>query len=92
MYVDYKTQKRTPKASAHWYSNVIAANGLVKQSKGRVGEEFVGEMEKRGQLEWVKSCRDEEMKVVSHGHGLASHRMLVLLVLVLSFLCYAMYM
>jgi len=93
VYVDYKTQKRTPKASAHWYSKVIAANGLVKQS-GRVGEEFVGEMEKLGQLDWVKSCRDEERRVVSHGHGhgLASHQMIVVLMLIVTFLCYTMLM
>lgn len=29
VYVDYKTQKRTPKASAYWYSKVIKDNGLV---------------------------------------------------------------
>ena len=28
VYVDYGTQKRTPKESAHWYSSVINANGL----------------------------------------------------------------
>ncbi|MFN9993967.1 MAG: family 1 glycosylhydrolase, partial [Phycisphaerales bacterium] len=28
VYVDFATQKRTPKLSAHWYSNVIATNGL----------------------------------------------------------------
>lgn len=28
-YVDYPTQTRTPKASAHWYRNVIARNGLT---------------------------------------------------------------
>jgi len=28
VYVDYATQKRTPKKSAHWYSAVIARNGL----------------------------------------------------------------
>jgi beta-glucosidase/6-phospho-beta-glucosidase/beta-galactosidase len=89
VYVDYKTQKRTPKASAHWYSKVIAANGLVKQS-GRVGEEFVEKLEKLGQLDWVKNCRDEERRVVSHGHGLASHQMIVVLMLIVTFLCYTM--
>lgn len=29
VYVDYKTQKRTPKASAFWYSKVINENGLI---------------------------------------------------------------
>ncbi len=29
VYVDYPTQKRTPKASAKWYSEVIARNGIV---------------------------------------------------------------
>ena len=28
VYVDYETQQRTPKESAHWYSGVIKANGL----------------------------------------------------------------
>ena len=28
VYVDYATQQRIPKSSAHWYSGVIAANGL----------------------------------------------------------------
>lgn len=28
VYVDYQTQQRTPKESAHWYSGVIEANGL----------------------------------------------------------------
>jgi beta-glucosidase len=28
IHVDYETQKRTPKESAHWYSQVIKANGL----------------------------------------------------------------
>ncbi len=29
VYVDYKTQKRTPKESAFWYRNVITANKLA---------------------------------------------------------------
>lgn len=29
VYVDYKTQKRIPKSSAYWYSQVIHDNGLV---------------------------------------------------------------
>jgi len=29
VYVDYKTQKRTPKASAYWYGKVIKENGLI---------------------------------------------------------------
>ncbi|MBA3073652.1 MAG: beta-glucosidase [Anaerolineae bacterium] len=29
VYVDYKTQKRTPKASAYWYGKVIKDNGLA---------------------------------------------------------------
>lgn len=29
VYVDYKTQKRIPKASAYWYGKVIKENGLV---------------------------------------------------------------
>ncbi|MHB8087590.1 MAG: GH1 family beta-glucosidase [Anaerolineaceae bacterium] len=29
VYVDYKTQKRTPKASAYWYGKVIKDNGLI---------------------------------------------------------------
>lgn len=29
-YVDYRTQERIPKASAHWYRDVIARNGLAK--------------------------------------------------------------
>ncbi len=29
VHTDYKTQKRTPKQSARWYSNVIQRNGLV---------------------------------------------------------------
>jgi beta-glucosidase len=28
VHVDYQTQKRTPKDSAHWYSNVIKTNGI----------------------------------------------------------------
>lgn len=28
VHVDFKTQKRTPKASAHWYAGVIQRNGL----------------------------------------------------------------
>jgi beta-glucosidase len=28
VHVDYDTQKRTPKESAHWYSRVVASNGL----------------------------------------------------------------
>src|SRR5262249_15361452 len=28
VYVDYRNQRRTPKASAHWYSGVIAQHGL----------------------------------------------------------------
>jgi beta-glucosidase len=28
VHVDYETQTRTPKDSAHWYRNVIARNGL----------------------------------------------------------------
>jgi beta-glucosidase len=28
VYVDYATQRRTAKSSAHWYSGVIARNGL----------------------------------------------------------------
>jgi beta-glucosidase len=28
VYVDFATQRRIPKASAHWYTQVIAANGL----------------------------------------------------------------
>jgi beta-glucosidase len=28
-YVDFKTQKRTPKMSAHFYREVIARNGLA---------------------------------------------------------------
>jgi beta-glucosidase len=31
VHVDYGTQQRTPKASAHWYRQVIAANGLADQ-------------------------------------------------------------
>jgi beta-glucosidase len=27
IYVDYRTQKRTPKDSAYWYSEVIKSNG-----------------------------------------------------------------
>jgi len=27
-YVDYRTQARTPKASAHWYREVAARNAL----------------------------------------------------------------
>jgi len=91
VYVDYQTQKRTPKASAYWYRDVIEANGLVKKSSGRVGEEFVGQLQTRGQLEWVQSCREEERKV-SHSHGLLSHRMMVLLMLILSFFCYSILM
>lgn len=30
IYVDYETQERTPKASYHWYSNVIQNNGLTE--------------------------------------------------------------
>ncbi|MRS05188.1 glycosyl hydrolase family protein, partial [bacterium] len=29
VYVDYKTQKRTPKTSAYWYGKVIKENGLI---------------------------------------------------------------
>jgi beta-glucosidase len=29
VYVDYETQRRIPKASARWYQQVIAANGLT---------------------------------------------------------------
>ena len=28
VYVDFETQERVPKASAHWYREVIAANGI----------------------------------------------------------------
>ena len=28
VHVDYATQKRTPKASAQWYREVIARNGI----------------------------------------------------------------
>ncbi|HUP26809.1 MAG TPA: family 1 glycosylhydrolase, partial [Chloroflexia bacterium] len=28
VYVDYPTQRRTPKDSAKWYSQVIARNGI----------------------------------------------------------------
>ena len=28
-YTDYKTQKRTPKLSAHWYSAVMRLNRIV---------------------------------------------------------------
>ncbi len=28
VHVDYRTQRRTPKLSAHWFSRVVAANGL----------------------------------------------------------------
>jgi beta-glucosidase len=28
-YVDFKTQRRTPKLSAHFYKEVIARNGLA---------------------------------------------------------------
>ena len=28
VYVDYETQARIPKASAHWYSRVIAENAI----------------------------------------------------------------
>jgi len=97
VHVDYNTQQRTPKASAHWYSQVMVANGLVKPCGKRVGEEFVGEMEKRGQLSWVQSCRDEERKLMTtlthaHGHGLASHQMLVALMLIVTLLSYTMMM
>ena len=30
IHVDYDTQKRTPKLSAHWYSDVIAQNGVTE--------------------------------------------------------------
>src|SRR4051812_7017617 len=30
VHVDYETQQRTPKDSAHWFSQVIARNGLVR--------------------------------------------------------------
>jgi len=37
VYVDYQTQKRTPKASAHWYKDVIATNGAsIKPRSPRV--------------------------------------------------------
>jgi beta-glucosidase len=29
VWVDYETQERLPKASAHWYRDVIARNGLA---------------------------------------------------------------
>jgi beta-glucosidase len=29
-YVDYETQARTPKASAHWYARVVAANAVAE--------------------------------------------------------------
>jgi beta-glucosidase/6-phospho-beta-glucosidase/beta-galactosidase len=95
VHVDYKTQQRTPKASAHWYSQVMVANGLVKPCGGqRVGEEFVGAMQKRGQLEWVDGCREEERKMMvhHHGHGLASHQMIVALMLIVTLLSYTMMM
>jgi beta-glucosidase/6-phospho-beta-glucosidase/beta-galactosidase len=28
VYVDYATQRRLPKSSAHWYAGVIAGNGV----------------------------------------------------------------
>ena len=30
VYVDYETQARTLKSSAHWYSRVIAANAIAE--------------------------------------------------------------
>ena len=94
VHVDYNTQQRTPKASAHWYSQVMAANGFVKQIERKEGEVFVKKLEQRGQLDWVKNCRDEERQVVSHAHhggtAVSSHQMLMALVLVLTFLCQMM--
>jgi beta-glucosidase len=29
VHIDYETQKRTPKLSAHWYSKVIAENRVL---------------------------------------------------------------
>lgn len=32
VHIDYATQRRTPKASAHWYSEVIARHGLPPEA------------------------------------------------------------
>ncbi|MEU6860518.1 GH1 family beta-glucosidase [Glycomyces sp. NPDC046736] len=29
VHIDYRTQRRTPKSSAHWYKNIIATNGAA---------------------------------------------------------------
>jgi beta-glucosidase len=34
VHVDYRTQRRTPKTSARWYSGVIARNGLSRHGPG----------------------------------------------------------
>ena len=34
VYVDYRNQRRTPKASAHWYSSVIARHGCPTDPSG----------------------------------------------------------
>jgi beta-glucosidase len=34
VHVDYRNQRRTPKASAHWYSDVIARHGLSEDPGG----------------------------------------------------------
>jgi beta-glucosidase len=38
VYVDYETQKRTPKDSAHWYQRVISTNGALLNAKPRVAQ------------------------------------------------------
>jgi len=35
VYVDYPTQKRIPKDSAHWYQQIIATNGAILERKQR---------------------------------------------------------
>lgn len=37
IYVDYETQARTLKDSAHWYAEVIRSNGLARNSHGQAG-------------------------------------------------------
>jgi len=37
--VDFETQERTPKASAHWYSSVVRQNALVPPALKAEAEE-----------------------------------------------------
>jgi hypothetical protein len=89
VYVDYKTLKRTPKASAYWLGELMESNRLQKKIGG-VGEAFIHKMISNGALQ---SCGDEERHFhQSHGSKYhLSHTVLVLLVVMFSFFCYSIF-